>query len=216
MRLLPSSLIFASLFSAAWTRADEPEQPIEQFRTEVIIALIKIDADPKNAAEAEKQVRADLAKIIDKYSAKLRPTEGFKKFVSKDKSLVLVIGANGQDSKGGSAAQVGDTEAKILIVVAGNGSAAKDGKKATGGGAAIAISRSGVAIAVAGNGGDGTAGLGGGGGGGSSGARGEIGAITLGGSGGLGPAGEAGAVGSSKIDKPEAIAKAMKELGKKL
>jgi hypothetical protein len=215
MRLLLASLLFASLSSASWARADEPEQPIEQFREEVVALLSKIDTDPKKAAEAEKQLRTDLAKIVEKYEAKFRSNEGSKKYVSKDKSLVLVIGANGQEGKGGAAAQADDSEAKIVIAVAGNGSPAKDGKKATGGGAAIAISRSGVAIAVAGNGGDGSAGLGGGGGGGSAGVLGGTGSITLGGSGGVGAAGEPGGVGATKIDKPEAIVKAMKELGKK-
>jgi hypothetical protein len=201
------------LVAFSWASADEAE-PIELFRAEVIAALAKIEAAPRDAQEAEKQARAELVKIVDKYSAKLRPNEGSKKYVSQDKSLVLVIAANGQKGMGGGSAQVDDAEAKLVLAVGGNGSPAKDGQKATGGGAAIALARSGVAIAIAGNGGDGAAGLGGGGGGGASGIFGGSGGISLSGSGGVGPAGELGGLGAIKIDKPEAIAQAIQELQK--
>jgi hypothetical protein len=215
MRRLTSCFLFATLVFATRAGADDPEPSIEEFRTEIIAALSKIDTDPRNTKETEKQTRADVINLLNKYVAKLRPNEGSKKFVSKDKSLVVVIAADGREGVGGAAAEAIDPEAKIVIAVAGNGSTAKNGKKATGGGAAVAVARYGVAVAVAGSGGDGAEGLGGGGGGGAATAIGGAGGIIIGGNGGTGAAGELGGLGGCKLDKPEAIVKAAKELEKK-
>ncbi len=175
--------------------------------------LSKFDPDPKNKEVAEKQLRADLSKVIDKYSKELRPGEGSKKYVSADKSFVLVIAASGRNGGGDSA--IGDgADAKLVVAVGGNGSPTQAEQTARGGGSAIAKAPSGVAVAIGGNGGAGGGGKGGGGGGASV-AIGSIGGITLGGNGGSAGPGQEGGTGACKVGNADAVIKAVKELQKK-
>jgi hypothetical protein len=205
------ALVLLFTFPAGRALAEEPEKPVELLRTEAIAALKKFDSDPMKKKEAERQLRAELSKIVDKYSEKLRPAEGSKKHVSADKSFVLVIAANGLNGKDGERAEADDADAKLVLAVGGNGSPAAVGRQASGGGFARAKASGGVALALGGRGGAGGRKLGGGGGGGGSDATGDIGSVGLGGNGGDG-FGFVGGIGGCKIVKPDAIIKAMKEL----
>jgi hypothetical protein len=176
--------------------------------------LGKFDPDPNKKAAAEQQLRAALAKLIDKYSGELRPGAGPKKFVSADKAFVLVVAANGRDGGDGEAAEASDAGAKLVVAVGGDGSPARVGQPAGGGGSARAKAPAGVALALGGRGGAAGGGLAGGGGGGSA-AAGGSGSIGLGGNGGAGGDGRGGGAGGCKIDNPDAIIKAVKELQKK-
>jgi hypothetical protein len=151
------------------------EKPFDQFQSEIFNILKKLDPNPKNAEEYEKTVRNDLYKIVDKFSANLRPGTGSKKHLSTDKTFVLVIAANGAgDKRVGELAEAIDDDAKIVVAIAGDGAPFVQDKSSPGaGGCAVAIARKGVIVALAGRGGvgDGAAGAAAG--------RGGIGAIVL-------------------------------------
>jgi hypothetical protein len=209
MLLHKVTLALLLILPAGRALAQEPEQPLEQLRAEVIAVLGKFDPDPKKKEMAEQQLRADLSKIIGRYSGKLRPDMGSKKHITADKAFVLVIAANGRNGGNGEAAEADDAQAKLVIAVSGDGSPALVGQPAGGGGSARAKAATGIALAVGGRGGDGRAGTGGGGGGGTD-ATGGVGSVGLGGSGGTAGDGRAGGAGGCKIENPDAIVKAAK------
>jgi hypothetical protein len=214
MRLRTFTLVLLFILPAGRAQSQEPGQPLEQLRDEVVAALRKFDPDPKNKAAAERQLRADLSKVVDKYSMQLRPGMGSKKFVTADKAFVLVIAANGRNGEKGEPAEADDAKAKLVVAVGGDGGSALAGQTAGGGGLARAKASSGVALAIGGCGGVGNGGMGGGGGGGSD-ATGGIGSIGLGGNGGNAGDGRVGGAGACKIANPDAIVNAVKELQKK-
>jgi hypothetical protein len=217
MRPQTFTLVLLFLLPARGALAQGADQSLEQFRAEVLAVLGKFDPNPKDeeAAAAEQQLRAALAKVVDKYSGQLRPAAGSKRYVSADKAFVLVIAADGRKGGKGEAAESEDARAKLVVAVGGGGTPAGPGQPAGGGGPARAKAPSGVALALGGRGGAGGGGMGGGGGGGS-GAAGGIGSIALGGEGGQGNGGgDGGAGGGSGIDNPDAVRKAVRELQKK-
>lgn len=182
------SLVFVGQSPAAFKQSQnkkdetkKEDKSFEQFQSDIIDVLKKLDSNPKDKKAYEATVRGELYKIVDKYSENLRPDTGSKTYVSPDKTFVLVISANGKKEAGGGEKAVAiDNDAKIVVAIAGDGIPyVKDTNNSGGGGAAIAQGKKGVAIAIAGRGGNG-----GGGGGG---------AVGLGGIGGLGMGGEGGA-----------------------
>ncbi len=200
---------------------DDGKDPVEEFRAEVKALLANLGPDLKDKepnVNKEEILRGELSQIIDKYSPKLRPARGSKRYVSKDKVFVLVIAANAgiNETKGANAEAV-DPQAHLVVAIGGDGS---PGLTTNGGagGQAVAKAAKGVALAIGGRGGmarglnPGAGGLGGGGGGGS-GAEGSTGSISLGGPGGKGfkNGADGGTGGGDEIVNPEAIRRAMRK-----
>jgi hypothetical protein len=154
---------------------DKKSKSFVQFQSEIIDVLKKLDPNPTNKEEYEKSVRRDLYKIIDKFSAKLRPNMGSKKYVSGDKTFVLVIAANGTGDEGEDELTTAiDNEAKIVMAIAGDGDPFVEDKPLSGtGGSAVARAKNGVIVALGGRGGVG------GGRPGAAGGKGGIGSIVL-------------------------------------
>jgi hypothetical protein len=194
--------------------APAPAPPLSQEKADELVAEFRTQLW---AVLAKQNPQAELAEVVNKYAVQLRPPNGSKTYTSKDKAFVLVIAANGSNGEPGGDAQAEDTEARLVVAVAGDGGPAGGRNRGGNGGKASARAAGGVAVAVGGRGGDGG---GGGGDGASTKVEGKVGGIGLAGPGGsgIGPgaSGGAGGAGSSGGGNPLAIIEAAKEeLGKK-
>jgi hypothetical protein len=217
--------------SASKTKGETRKDPVEEFRAELTAFLLNAAPDLKNdersrikKAKAVNAVRKEIWEIIDKHAAKLRPAEGVKKYVSRDRDFVLVIAANpdGINSAEPKLAEIRDDQARLVVAIGGDGCPGRFGTNGGTGGPGIAKAPKGVAVALGGRGGDAKfanqagQGMAGGGGGGSI-AEGGIGSIALGGPGGNGfqgsggGGGGGGSGGGAGIINPEAIRDAMED-----
>lgn len=181
----------------------EEREPVEQFRTELRAALAKLGADVKNGVAADQAVHKEVSRLVDKHLPKLRPEAGSKRYISADKTFVLVIGANGSNGKHAVAASAADNQAKIVVAVGGDGGPPQPGLNGGNGANAMAQAPNGIAVAFGGRGGAG------GGIGGHGDATGIIGSVGVGGSG-------SGGFGKGNgIKNAKAIAEAIKGVKKK-
>ena len=183
------------------------KEALAGFHSDLITALRNLQPDAKDEKAVEQSLRAELSKIIDQYGPSLRPKSGSQKYFSSDESFVLVIGANGLDGKAGVKATGSDGQARLVVVVGGDGGVGRSGKAAGAGGSANAKSPNGIAVALGGRGGNGGQGSGGGGGGGAGNCSGSVGSVSLGGQGGkgYGGGGDGGTGSGNGIINPKAI-----------
>jgi hypothetical protein len=227
MHYLMLSALYLVTVLGSGDEKNSTKDAVEDFRTEITARLANLDcvdvtdkqADAKKKKELE-SLRRDIYQIVDRYSVKLRPLAGSKKYVSKDRRFVLVIGANGDNinTTKGEQADASDPQATLVVAIGGDGSPGLT-KNGGAGGQAAAKAAKGVALAIGGRGGmaqglnQGGGGFGGGGGG-SSHAGGSVGSISLGGPGGKGfnNGGNGGHGGGNDIVQPRAIRDAMKKM----
>jgi len=208
------------------------DEALVRFRSDLIAALGNLAPDSKDETVAEQNLHVELSRLIEQYSPSLRPKSGWKKYVSSDNSLVLVIAANGPDGDSGENASASDGQARLVVAVGGDGGAGRRGKTAGAGGSGNAEAPNGIAVALGGHGGNGGEGSGGGdagggsnggdgpgggGGGGAGDAAGSVGSIGLGGQGGKGHGrgGDGGTGSGNGITNPKAIIELVNVLKKK-
>jgi hypothetical protein len=169
--------------------AMEDKAALEEFRTQVIKHLANLPEDLKDG-EVPDDLRINLSQLLEKYSLRLRPRYGVKKYVSKDKNFLLVIAANanGDSNTKPEPAEAIDEQARLVVAIGGDGSPGPVTGSGQSGGSAIAEADKGVALALGGRGGEPKFAGGGkaGGPGGPADAEGGVGSIELGGAGGKG------------------------------
>jgi hypothetical protein len=150
-----------------------PEADLKQLENDIFNAILRSAGDE----EAGKAIRRVLKDFVDKY----RPSK-MKTYRSKDKEVVIIMGADGKDEKSGESVDIVDNDAKLAIAVAGNGG--NSDQKSVSGGSASAKSNEGIAIGIGGGGAvyqsGGSIAMGGSGGGGAT-SSGNVGAFGLGG-----------------------------------
>src|SRR5882672_7126369 len=100
--------------------------PLNDLRCELSAFLVNVAPDLKDKersrikrAKALNVMRQEIWQIIDKHAAKLRPPEGVRKYISKDKDFVLVIAANadGINSAEPKPAEISDEQARLVVAI---------------------------------------------------------------------------------------------------
>src|SRR5579871_3542885 len=122
------------------------------FRADLCEVLAKLDPDTKDLKAAETELRQELAAVVDKHAAALRPAKGTATYSSRDGAILVVIGANGAAGSNGAAVTAKSDSARLVVAVAGDGGPAAAGRAGTGG-FAVAKAPAGVAVALGGRGG---------------------------------------------------------------
>ena len=205
--VLLSSVVGCNRPGPATGNGPAPAPPLPPERVEELLVELRTQVW---AVLAKQNPDTELAAVVNRYAARLRPEKGPKTYTSKDQAFVLVIAANGTSRLRGGDAQAEAKDARLVMAVAGDGAPASGGNPAGNGGQAIARAPWGVAVALGGRGGEG------GGAGGHASVEGKTGGIGLGGPGGKGIGGGGGAGGNSSGGNPQAIIEAAKkELGMK-
>jgi hypothetical protein len=131
------------------TKADHA---FELFRREMTEVLHHLEVNPTDPKASERNLRAELYRVVDRYALLLRAESGTRKYVSADKSFILVIG-----SDKGEGVSAKDDSALLVVAIAGGKAAATAW---AGNGIAVAVSGQGAwANAVGGIGGVGIGGV---------------------------------------------------------
>jgi hypothetical protein len=118
----------------------------------MIEVLQHLEGNPTDPKAYERKLRTELYRVVDRYALLLRAERGTRKYVSADKSFILVIG-----SDKGEGVDARDDSALLVVAIAGGKAAAT---ARAGNGIAVAISGQGAcADAVGGIGGVGIGGV---------------------------------------------------------
>src|SRR4051812_14346348 len=121
MRWSLVTMAFVGLLSAAVEvrAAGDVDAAVEKLRADVCGVLAKLGPNPPDTKAAEQKLREQLAAVVAKDAAALRPKQETQRYVSADKMVVIVVGADGAAGSSGVTVDADDDQAKLVIGIGG-------------------------------------------------------------------------------------------------